>query len=429
VTSRRWSPWLLVTATGLPLLAIATLLTVERQNVREFPEFSPQSHRRFITIGSTSGGQFTAEEFRLLATTFDYVLLEKHHGSFDIELHHEAARTLKKLNPKMRVLPYFSMKYWFENNDWGGRPFNPAWYLRDNEGDIVYWSRPQGRSPVPYLDLANPAYRAWALETLRSWLKAAPYAGIFFDSTEPIGLYGEGERAMWERLLGQDRVAQYNAGMRTLIATAQRIVGSDGEIIFNGIAPIPLAGPNRNLDLLAITDGALDERFCLDVQGSVHALQEDLDLMERYENRRLFLRTTYHDRLRQHDRERYGRFCLGSFLLGWQPGLTYFQFGEVTTDQLYRDIAEMNIPTGPPVEPYRRIGDIWSRTFVNGEVYVNVGERPVRVMLSRTFVRMQGGKDLIRLEEGDTIAVPPGDAVFLLAPLRAALISARHAQP
>lgn len=410
---------LLVTAFSLVLLAIAALLTTRAQNAEGSLRFSPQSHRRFINIGATGGAQLTEEEFRFLAENFDYVLLEKHHGGFDIELHHEVAHRLEELNPAVWVLPYFSTKYWFTHNDWGGRPFDPAWYLRDNRGNIIYRARHNDRPrAVPYVDLANPEYRAWALDTLRSWLEAAPYDGIFFDAAEPIGDHDEAEAAEWRRRLGQNRVKEYNAGMRTLLASAQRLVGPDQEIIFNGIAPSPLRGPDRNLDLLDVTDGALNERFCLDIHGDAHVLEEDLELMGRYDDRRLFLRTTYHDRLRQNDldRERYGRFCLGAFLLGWQPGSTYFQFGGVTTEQLHRDLVDINIPMGLPVGPYQRADGVLSRSFANGEVYVNADDQPVQVTLSRALVMVQAGQELAKLEEGDIITIPPWDAAFLLQP-------------
>jgi hypothetical protein len=409
----------LAAAISLLLVAVAGCQMTGDQAPKGVAEFPPQPHRRFIRAGSTGGAQFTQEEFRFLARNFDYVLLAKFHGGFDIQAQHEAAHRLKELNPSMRVFPYFSTKYWFEENKWD-QTFDPAWYLRDNNGNIVYRARNNDKDDpkgVAYVDLANPEYRTWALNTLRSWLDVAPYAGISFDAAEPIGDYGQ-DVAQWERLLGRGRIEEYNAGMRALLAGAQRLVGPDREVIFNGIAPNPLRGPDRNLDLLDVADGALNERFCLDVQGGVHALGDDLALMQRYHDRRLFLRTNYPDqKLRPNDRERYGRFCLGSFLLGWRPGLTYYQFGDdYTADQLRRDIPDMNVPIGTPAGPYQHNGDVLSRPFTNGAVYVNVGDQPAQVALSRPLISVDAGQVVAQLEAGDTITVPPLDAVFLLDP-------------
>lgn len=419
--SGRWPRWVLAAALSLILFTIAGCQTNGIRDLEGSSWFPPQPDQRFINVGSAKRGQFTENEFRFLAENFDYVLLTKFHGGFDIGLHHEAARRLKELNPAVRVFPYLSMKYWFKQNDrWGGQPLDPAWYLRDNEGNIVYRSRERDNDHpenVAYVDLANPEYRQWALDTLRAWLEAAPYDGIFFDAAEPIADYGAEDRDEWLRRLGQRRIEEYNAGIQTLLAGAQQVVGPDREVIFNGIAPHPRGEADRNLNLLQVADGALNERFCLDARGRVHPLQDDLDLMRRYDDRQLFLRTSYPHKLSQDDRERYGRFCLGSFLLGWRPGLTYFQFGDdYTADQLRGDIAAMNIPVGTPAGPYRRTGDVFSRSFANGEVYVNTGDRSAQVTLPRALTSVQAENDLAPLEAGLTITVPPQDAVFLLSP-------------
>lgn len=416
-------------ALGVALLIVAGCFAAPDQGLEDdgavvapegrepFGQFPAQPGRRFIRVGSADGGQFDEDEFRFLAENFDYVLFTKFHAGFDIEQHHEATRRLKELNPQIRVFPYFSTKYSFEQNEFGGRPFDPAWYLRDNAGAVVERTRSNGENPgeAAYVDLANPAYREWAIETLRLWLETAPYDGVSFDAAVPIGANDPEDIVEWEGLLGQRRVEAYNAGLRTLLAEAKELVGPDREVIYNGIAPTPERGDDRTLELLEVTDGALDEQFCLDRDGEVHVLQEDLDLMASFDDRRLFLRTNYSARFPQDDRERYGRFCLGTFLMGWRPGLTYFQFGDdYTSDQLGRDVADMNIPLGTPTAAYRSDEQVLSRAFTNGEVYVNTGDRPARVVLSRALTRADTGSEAVRIDDGAEVMLPPGDAAFFL---------------
>ncbi|MGH8905763.1 MAG: putative glycoside hydrolase [Egibacteraceae bacterium] len=410
----------MLTATFTALIMIAACTPVQVQIPGQLADFPPQPHRRFIRVGTSDGSQFTDEQFRFLAANFDYVLFAKFHGGFDIQRQHEAARRLAELNPEIRAFPYISTKYWFEQNKWDGPPFDPAWYLRNNEGEIVYRTLRRddsGSENVPYVDLANPEYRKWALSTIRSWLAAAPYAGISFDAAVPIGDDDDGDFIQWRRRIGQDRLNAYNAGMRTLLEGAKQLVGEDREVIYNGIAPTVVVGPNRNLGLLQVADGALNERFCIDAHGQLQTLGDDLHLMERYEDRQLFLRTNYPDDLRQDERERYGRFCLGSFLLGWRPGLSYYQFGDdYTADQLGNDISVINLPIGSPMGPYQSAGGLLSRMFTNGELYVNAGDRPAVVTLSRTLIGVDAGTQPTGLEAGSTITVSPRDAVFLLDP-------------
>lgn len=428
-SSGRQPRWLWAAAASVMLFAVTGCQTIGP----EIPDpagsfgFPPQPDRRFIRLGATApyggrGRQFTEEEFRFLSDNFDYVLFTKFHAGWNIALHHEAAHRLTELKPALRVFPYFSTKYRFrqngiKQNNWEGRPFDPAWNLRDNQGNVIYRPPRQDRDDpkgVTYVDLANPGYRQWAIEVLRSWLEAAPYAGISFDSAVPIGVGGE-EVAGWERLLGRDRIEEYNAGMRMLLASAKQLVGPDREVIYNGIAPTSARGPDRNLGLLEVTDGALDERFCITSHGQFNPIETDLELMERYSDRQLFLRTGYDHRLPDNERDRYGRYCLGGFLMGWRPGLTYFQFGNgYTADQLGTDIPDMNLPIGPPVGPYRRDGDALGRPFANGEVYVNVSDGPAQVTLSRPLTKVQAGEEPAPLEAGAAVVVPPRDAVFLL---------------
>ena len=187
--------------------------------------YAPQSERRFVRVGATGGRQFTDDELGILADNFDVVLFTKFHGGYDISAQHEAARRLVALKPGIEVYPYFSTKYWFDQNKWGDATIDPAWFLRDNEGEVVNRDRRRDRDTpedITYVDLANPEYRAWALDVFRSWLEAAPYAGISFDAAEPIGDYGEKDVVRWDRLLGPERVAAYNAGLRDLLASADR---------------------------------------------------------------------------------------------------------------------------------------------------------------------------------------------------------------
>ena len=379
--------------------------------------FGTAPERRFIQVGGTGGEQFTDGQFRYLAANFDYVIFTKFHGGFDISAQHEAAKHLVGLNPGIKVFPYISTKYWFFRNRWGGEPFREEWLLKDSRDEVIYRSRKEDDlGKVAYVDLANPEYRRWALDTMRSWLAAAPYAGISFDAAEPIGDYESREIARWDRLIGADRVAAYNEGMRTLLRDTKKLLGADREVIFNGIAPNTTRGPDRNLDLLEITDGAMDERFCLDIRGGVHSIDDDLNLMATTTDRKLFMHTNYPaDSLGAGVRPAYGRMCLGAFLMGWEPGKSYFRFGDdYTADQLSNDLPEMSAPVGEPRGPYREESGMLVRDFANGRVWVNLENDEQTLTAEGSFLRVGPDGTLEPGTEGSELEVPAHDAAFLL---------------
>lgn len=383
--------------------------------------YRPQPERRFVNVGTTNGQQFTDSEYRALTENFGVVLLAKFHGGFDIRLHHEAARRLAALRPDIEVFPYFSARYWFDANKWGGDVIKPEWLLRDNDGETVTrFGKRSGKAATEgaYVDLANPAYRAWALEVLGGWLRAAPYAGVFFDAAEPIGDFGEDEVARWAELLGPERVGAYNQGMRELLKAAEVMVGPDREVVYNGIAPRRNAGEGRNLDLLELTDGALDEVFCLNGRGKIHSVEEDVSLLANQpDDKRLFLRTSYRASSAKENLTRYERFCYGAFLLGWKKHHSYFQFGRgYGAGQLTERHPDLDVNLGEPVAAHEHRGGVAERRFQRGIVYVNFGKRPVTVKLPLALTEVRGGNVLGSYEAGGTISVPGEDARFLIDP-------------
>ncbi len=382
------------------------------------PAYAPQPERRFIRVGTNTGQQFTDEQFRSLADNFGVVLFAKFHGGYDITKQHEAAARLMAMKPDMKVYPYFSTKYWFDQNKWNGAKIDPAWFLRDNQGNIVGRDRKKDRKKstgTTLVDLANPEYRKWALGVMKSWLDAAPYAGISFDAAEPIGDYGDKDVARYAKLLGPERVKAYNDGLRQLLADAKKLVGPGRSVVFNGIAPSEQRGPNRNLDLLQNTDGALDEFFCLDARGKVRGIDADLSLMGQHQDKQLFMRTNYRDLAPPADRDRYERLCLGTFLMGWEPGHSSYQFGtDYTADQLGKDPPDIAVNVGAPSGPYRRKGTLLERGFANGVVYVNPGTAPERVQLDAALTEVRGGQVVATHQAGDSVTVAPGDAAFFV---------------
>jgi hypothetical protein len=412
---RRGRAWL-AGALALALVGVAVFVVRRDDGGGPAPAgaYAPAPERRFAWVGTTTRQQFTDEEFRILARDYGVVVLSKFHAGFRTAAHHEAARRLVALHPGIQVYPYWSTKYWFDKERAMGLTFDPDWYLRDNRGELVIRTK-RGEERSKYVDLANPAYREWALEVLAGWLRAAPYAGVAFDAAEPIGDFGADDVQEWDRLLGPARIEAYNDGMRDLLRRAHELVGPDRKIIYNGFAPNPRRGPGRNLDLLELTDGALTERFCIGARGEPVDIAADLEVVRDHPGKALLFKSNHRDTFGA--RARYERLCFGAFLLGWDPGRTYFQFGpDYTEAQLTNPAPDLDVNVGRPVGDAVVREGLGRRDFANGIVLVNLADEPRSTPAPRALAQLSGRHVVDRLGPGDTITVPPQDAVFLLDP-------------
>jgi hypothetical protein len=372
--------------------------------------------RRYITIGTNDGEQFSDDEYRQIADNYDVVVFAKFHAGWDVQLHHEAARKLKELAPDIDVYAYMSTKYWFDASRWGVEP-DTDWFLRDKNGDPIPVTQ-AGHDPTSkkigyYVDVSNPAYRDWVLDVAADWMDTAPYTGVRFDAADPIGDYGDTDVKFWSERLTPQQIDAYNAGITKLLE-GFRDRFPTRKLLFNGISPSPIRGPERGVDMLAITDGAMDESFCIDGAGELRDVLPDIDVMQNYADKSLQLRaSTNPDKVPASRLPQYQRYCVGSFLMGWQPGSTYLNMGfGYSTGQLDTQPAEIRLRLGEPTGQHDQDGDLLARHFDNGVVYVNIGDSGVDVTLPGPMRPANGGR------VGDVVEgaynVPAHDAAFLL---------------
>lgn len=414
LTVRRRAALVIVAAA---VLAAAVALVVYIRSGRDdgtavTSVYAPQPERRYLTIGTNDDRQFSDEELSTLAQDYSMVVFAKFHGGWDVELHHEATRRLAALDPDIGVYAYMSTKYWFNANRWGV-DIDPDWLLRDEEGELIAVTQaannPDSKERGYYVDVTNPDYRAWLLEVAKGWLAAAPYAGIRFDAADPIGDFGKHNIAFWSDRLSPERLRAYNEGIETLLSSLREEL-APRQVLFNGISPSPIRGEDRGLSMLAFTDGAMDELFC----GAEGDVVPDLEIMSQYADKSLQMHMPADpddldpDTLRQRE-----GYCVGSFLLGWQPGSTRFSMGKgYSVDQLDEQPKDIDLDLGAPEGMYRRSGDLLQRSFADGIVYVNVGDDPVDVDVPPGHTRVEAGRAYRSDDETFTLEARSG-AFFL----------------
>jgi len=355
------------------------------------------------------------------------VRLPKFHGHWNRELQHEAARRLKELNPSIQVYAYFPASYRFDRDDYGRDTFRPEWVLYDRRTNEPIRQRRKDEERGSFVDLSNPDYRRWALGIIADWMRQAPYAGIHFDSANPLeetDLEGA-RRKDWKALIGPDKVKGWNTGMRDLLLQAKRVVGPDGKVTYNGIAPTSWRA-NRNLGLLDVADGAMNERFCVDHRGQVldkEQMLEDVGILVTYggaKGKEIYEKVNGNpERMPGSDRMGVARYCLGVFLLGHQPGQTFFKFGSgysAKRGEIQENALEIDLPLGKPVAPYAAVGLVYGRQFELGWVYVNMEKTAQSVNAPERLVLMNDNRVGKTYSQGERVSIPPENAAFLLRP-------------
>lgn len=354
------------------------------------------------------------------------------------------AQSSKARGLDLRIIEYFEPTVWFRTNSRTLAPyaarFRPSWLLRDARGKIVPYygvghSASSGAAPIGYLiNLGDPSYRRWVVSTLVQWMHKAPFSGVFFDSAQPLipsqhrAPVGDGE-SFATIFCGPDappsgclRLQLWNAGLLDLMTRTSAALHPEGdEVVYNGISPSPVRGPSRNLGLLARTDMAADESFCYDVEAGgkpVFApLVADLRLMRAIAeaSKKVMEITNYQTSANRH----YGSYCLAAFLLGWQPGSSYWLYQRTYSDgidQSYPEIAERDLNLGKPLTAtFERRGSILLRRFTNGLVALNPGPTAARLRAPLDAVQFSGGVARRAVTEKAPLAVAPRAAVFLLS--------------
>lgn len=406
---------------------------------------TPSKTDQFIWIGHQGqGAQFTEKEYQQIAANYAYVIFAKYHAGWDINKHHEAARELKKRNPQLKVFPYFSAILWFNQNQFG-QDFKEDFYLHDRRGNkVTMRALGQGGN---HIDVSNPKYRAWALDILSGWMSLTLpngkplYDGICFDAATILNIHDSKSLAhprirRLVKLIGMEKIDALNRGLIELLSEVKHRF-PDKIIIFNGVADKPLKY-NRSLDLFASADAAVDEDFCF--RGGALATEDEIisnvNLMmnDKYSSKLFFEKANIKKALGggvgPQERAQYQRYCYGSFLLGYQPGRTFFKYAEWGPDRkevLYSVWGELENAEGASINPrepktnfgkplgnYQMEGSIYKRDFENGCIYVNMKNTPHKVSLTQPMTLMNGDAAGNKYKAGETFDVPSNDAVFLI---------------
>lgn len=414
--------------------------------------YTPQLSRNQEWLGNLHG-TFNDSQINAIAKNVSYFTISKNEGDGDLASQFEDARRIvaaaKTYGNPIKVFAYYGATYFFDQNfphngsrGWGSylKTFKTDWYMKDAGGNAIklYGDHGTGEARAHMLDLSNSEYRNWAVSTLLDWMKQAPFAGVSFDNSVLLTGTDSSPRitggASWNDFLcGRGapvdaagncaRMAAWNAGLiafMTQIRSAMKARGK--EVMYNGIAPGPAHGRDRNLRLLPVVGAATDESFCYNAgkggggDATLTPMLNDIKLMrsEATAGHKLFMFTNHRHQARK---QALASYCLAGFLMGWQPGYNYFVYHAYYTDKLadgYPEIAEQNLNLGLPTSQFVQHDNVLTRTFQNGFVAVNIGNSPGSIGLPSDLVEFRNGTKVGAFAKGTTTVVPSQSGRFFL---------------
>ena len=301
---------------------------------------------------------------------------------------------MKAANPDLTLLVYLNgaMAQADESS-----AFPRSWYLRDRNGNKVR-SRGWGNY------LMNPAERGWrraVADRCRVYLVQSGYDGCFLDvlGTAPLNSsYVTGlpenpaTHALWRR----------SAWLRatTAVARATRSEVSPAPVYGNGLANGSLYF-NGASTIMGGLDGGMAESFVRDAFAPVGSFRsatqwrQDVNLLRSVAaggDAGLAI-TKVWSRATKRQTNAVERYALATFLLGYQPGLSFYSFRD--DHGLTRWRSHWGREIGMPTGPYRKVGGSYARTFTGGVVVVNPTGSKAHVPLAGGYHR--GGRTVNRV--------------------------------
>jgi hypothetical protein len=386
--------------------------------------YRPQPERTFFW-GTNLTATFTAAQRAELVRTRRLVVIAPSLDGYDLRQQEVQARKLTVLDPDVRPIFYFNTKHYLNEalypkylhgfdvgtmalHDAGGRPIRFHATRRDPQGTGYY------------VDETSPAWHAFYVHTADRVLATGHFAGIAMDSMRP--LTDATDRAAATRL-DASRIADWNRGQQRLLQEVHaRFPGKT--VLYNGISQVVPGQIDRDLGPLTVADGALNEQFCLEhAEPNPTHIRSDIALMQREggQGKDLLEKVNYDlahalsDAQLASVRKRWGDFCLGAFLLGWTPGSSYFDFSDgYGIDQLDTQPTELDLDLGAPTAPATFSGDVGSRAFQRGQVYVNLGTASAHVKLAADLARVEDRRIVGQFRAGDGLTLGPQQAALLV---------------
>ena len=296
---------------------------------------------------------------------------------------------LRGWNPNLTILAYNLGPYLQK----GSSDFttilaqDPAWFAHDASGNLINLKG----FPGNYLmEMSNPGYRAWHAEQLAATVTEDGFDGAMDDSMGPAPLgKGYASGIPINPATGQAYIATAYLANSVLLLNADKAALGNDYLAFNGLIngqtyereSDVLAGSNANagvseLFLRSPTSAATSYPSATDVQDSLEMMSDMAAHGKAFLGWTKIWSTATPGQIAQWE-----QFDLGVYLIGQQSG-SYLDFmPSKTADNTGCSYSNLRDQLGAPLAPYQLSGSVYSRSFQNGSVTLNLSSDTATVQV------------------------------------------------
>jgi hypothetical protein len=353
-----------------------------------FPEFNWD--RVPVSVHFGIGDGLEPEQYDFLAKHFDFITLtagrlpKSSKGSAELYTA-EAARAIKKRNPKAKVLFYWAS----DKPKHQSRISNEAY-----PGEYIIHTRRRkgGKTEITkYFDVTRKEVQGWWSDAAASAVHKYSCDGIFVDGAT-AGRPG----GPWSRDLGKEKAAAMDKAVFAMLKDARKKMGSDKLIIFNPLHGSDGGRAPLGQEYLPETDGAMVDDFDrLRVQSKEYMATTIKTMQKAAKDGKIIIfkgwprflgawragkmKKTPHDevlRAAQKDIT----FPLACFLAGAEPNCYFcYSWGWNPENGSLDWYPEFDKPLGSPKGLANREGFIYRREFTHASVFVDLEKKTAKI--------------------------------------------------
>lgn len=323
---------------------------------------------------------------------------------------------LKEANPDIPVLLYSMANQFIYHGELTQFTQIDQHVLRGYHelGDLLMpeWDQPIGNSYTG--DTRKSAYREWLVERISSWVDDMGTDGVFLD------LY----RFFPFRTLEPDAAAAYVEGTKQVMTEIVESLGSDKQVMFNGMFDFAPGNLESQLEGLPLADGALIEYFGNDPRRGQAPIEHFLPIPLQFPDKHLAFtgRTVWTYDYYQAD-YLWQRYTYAAYLLVANENTTFkygatFRlpggsdtYGRTGCEDLYQD---WYLDIGEPHGEYEERDGLLVREFDNALAVVNPEPMAGDQGESHTLTLRRPMFDPEGQRYGRSVTVEPGTGLILL---------------
>ncbi len=353
-----------------------------------FPKFSWD--RVPVSAHFGIGEGLTSEQYDLIAKRFDFITLtagplpRASQGSAEL-FTAEAARAIKKRNPKAKVL-----FYWASDKPKHQSKISNAAYPGEY---ILQTKKRNGRKDqiVKWFDVTRDDVQTWWSDAAADAVHKYSCDGIFVD-----GATAGSPGGALSRVVGKEKAAAMDQAVFAMLKEARRKMGPDKLIVFNPLHGHDGKRGQLGQEYLPVTDGAMVDDFDrLRAQSKEYMANTIKTMRVAAKDGKVIIfkgwprflaawragkmKGASHDEVLLAARKDI-TFPLACFLVGAEPNCFFcYTWGWTAQDGSMDWYPEFDKPLGPPKHDAVQKGWTFQREFEHASVFVDLENRTARI--------------------------------------------------